>query len=249
MKDDYTDVFRSAAAAAKYDEVVYAPGSPAALINERQRTFLRELVGSGFGGIRPVQHDFACGSGRAIENLVGCVSAAHGYDTSTEMIERARARGLPAEFHPIPADGPIPEPAGTNGTPAIVTMFRLFLNVGPDVRDRAVAFAAKALPTADSGLLVIENHGNRSSLRHLSGLRKRGRDGWFNELSHAEVSDLLARYGFQIEDLHGFALLPQGTHRKAGLRPLARAVDAAGSRLHTLAPYARCVLYIARRAR
>jgi hypothetical protein len=121
------------------------------------------------------------------------------------------------------------------------------LNVGPEVRDRAVAFAAKALPDAGSGLLVIENHGNRSSLRHLSGLRKRGGDAWFNELSHAEMRDLLGRHGFRIEDIRGFALLPQGTHRPAALRPLARIVDAAGSRLHALAPYCRCVLYIARR--
>jgi len=128
-------------------------------------------------------------------------------------------------------------------------MFRLFLNVSPEIRERAIAFAAKALPAAESGLLVIENHGNRASLRHLSGLRKRGRGSkaWFNELSHAEVSEQLARHGFRIEDTRGFALLPQGTHRPAGLRPLARAIDATGSRVHALAPYARCVLYVARR--
>jgi SAM-dependent methyltransferase len=248
MKDNYGEVFRSATAAAKYDEVVYAPGSPAALINERQRTFLRDLVASTFGGDKPVQHDFACGTGRAIENLSECVVAAHGYDTSAEMIERARARGLPAEFHLVDQDGPIPEPAPANGRPAIVTMFRLFLNVRPEVRDRAVAFAAKALPDSDSGLLVIENHGNRSSLRHLSGLAKRGRDAWFNELSHDEVHDVLARHGFRIQSIRGFALLPQGTHRPPGLRPVARAIDAYGSRLHALAPYARCVLYVARRS-
>ena len=247
MKDDYTDVFRSAVAAAKYDEVVYAPGTPAALINERQRAFLRELVTSAFGSVKPVQHDFACGTGRAIENLVGCVANAHGYDTSAEMIERARARGLPAEFHVVAPDGPVPNPAPADGRPAIVTMLRLFLNVDAEIRERAIEFAAKALPAADSGLLVIENHGNRASLRHLSGLRKRGDDAWFNELSHAEVREPLARHGFRVEDTRGFALLPQGTHRPAGLRPLARAIDAAGSRVHALAPYSRCVLYVARR--
>ena len=76
MKDGYTEVFQSDRAAEKYDEVVYAPGTAAALINERQRAFLRRLVREEFGDEKPVQHDFACGTGRAVENLAGYVRAA-----------------------------------------------------------------------------------------------------------------------------------------------------------------------------
>lgn len=246
MKDGYTEVFQSDRAAEKYDEVVYAPGTAAALINERQRAFLRRLVREEFGDEKPVQHDFACGTGRAVENLVGYVRAAYGYDSAVEMIARARERRLPAAFRVVPADGPVPDPMPTTG-PAIVTIFRLFLNVGDDVRDRAVAFAAKILTKPDSGILVIENHGNSRSLRHLTAApRKRG-DEWFNELSHRKVREILARHGFTIESMHGFALLPKGAHRPRLLRPIARAVDAIGSRIRFLAPYSRCVLYVARR--
>jgi hypothetical protein len=245
MKKGYTEVFRSDDAAEKYDEVVYAPGTAAALINDRQRAFLRRLVRSRFGDEKPVQHDFACGTGRAIENLEGHVSAAYGYDSAVEMITRARERKLPGAFRVVPADGPVPDPMPTSG-PAIVTVFRLFLNVGPDVRDRAVAFAAKVLTGPDSGVLVIENHGNSRSLRHLSARRKRG-DEWFNELSHREVRETLERHGFTIESMRGFALVPKGAHRPRWLRPIARAADAIGSRMRLLAPYSRCVLYVARR--
>ena len=42
---------------------------------------------------RPVQHDFACGTGRAIRLLHGLVRAAHGYDVSAVMLAKARESG------------------------------------------------------------------------------------------------------------------------------------------------------------
>ena len=92
--------------------------------------------------------------------LHGLVRAAHGYDTSAaDAGQGARGRASYAELHQVAGDGPVPEPVDA-GAPALVTMFRLLLNVD-DVRDRAIAFAAKVLPHGDSGLLVVENHGNR----------------------------------------------------------------------------------------
>src|SRR3712207_8603476 len=63
------------------------------------------------------------------------------------------------------------------------TMFRLLLNVDDAVRDRAIAFAAKALPDADAGLLIVENHGSADSLRHL-----RDRKSTRLNSSHADIS-------------------------------------------------------------
>jgi hypothetical protein len=40
-----------------------------------------------------MQHDFACGTGRAIRQLRGLVREAHGYDTSATMLAQARATG------------------------------------------------------------------------------------------------------------------------------------------------------------
>ncbi len=191
MTTDYTKVFQDADAVEKYETVTYAPDSYASRINERQQAYLRGLVQREFGDRAPVQHDFACGTGRAIRTLHGLVREAHGYDTSAEMMAKAAEVGSQAHWHQVPMDGPVPEPVRA-GYPAIVTMFRLLLNVHADVRDRAIAFAAKALPDADSGLLVVENHGNASSVRHLRARRHSG-ERWFAELSHEQVGELLAR--------------------------------------------------------
>src|SRR3954463_321782 len=137
MRTDYTQIFQDAAAVEKYEHIVYAPDSYWSAINRRQRQYLRSLARRAFPYRRPVQHDFACGTGRAIRILHGLVRGAHGYDTSAAMLERAKSSGVFAPLHPIPETGPLPRP-DTDGSPALVTIFRLLLNVPDDVRDRAL---------------------------------------------------------------------------------------------------------------
>ncbi len=81
MTSDYTLVFQDTEAVEKYESVTYAPDTYASRINDRQRDYLRTLVRREFGPNAPVQHDFACGTGRAIRTLHGLVREAHGYDT------------------------------------------------------------------------------------------------------------------------------------------------------------------------
>lgn len=243
--DHYTRVFQDAAAVEKYEHVVYAPDSYSSAVSRRQQAFLRALVKRSFPYRRPVQHDFACGTGRAIRLLHGLVRAAHGYDTSPAMLAKASEVGAYAELHQIDADGPVPAPASTDG-PTIVTVFRLLLNVDETVRDRAIAFAAQALPHRDSGLLVVENHGNRHSLRHLRHRRNADRR-WYAELSHDEVTALLARHGFTVTQRRGFALFPKGWYERRWLSPAVRLIDAACGSLGLLSRYAVIVLYVARR--
>ena len=241
MTADYTKVFQDADAVEKYESVTYAPDTYASRINDRQRAYLRGLVTREFGDRAPVQHDFACGTGRAIRTLHGLVRAAHGYDTSAEMMAKAAEVGTEASFHQVPIDGPVPEPVDA-GLPAVVTMFRLLLNVDDGIRDRALAFAAKALPTSEAGLLVVENHGNASSVRHLRARRHSGQR-WFAELSHEQVAELFGRHGFEVVERRGFSMLTPSLHA----HPLARAADAAARRLPGSDAYAVNVLYAARR--
>jgi len=240
LTTEYTKVFQDANAVDKYEHVTYAPDSYASRINERQRAYLRKLVDREFD-TPPVQHDFACGTGRAIRTLHGMVRDAHGYDTSAEMMAKAAEVGSQARWHQVPMDGPVPSPVPA-GYPAIVTMFRLLLNVHADVRDRAIAFAALALPEAESGLLVVENHGNAGSLRHLRARRHSG-ERWFAELSHDEVEELFDRHGFEIIERRGFSMLTESLDNL----PLARAADAALRRLPGSDGFAVNVLYTARR--
>jgi predicted TPR repeat methyltransferase len=241
LTTDYTKVFQDAAAVEKYETVTYAPDSYASQINQRQRDYLRTLVRREFGPRAPVQHDFACGTGRAIRTLHGLVLEAHGYDTSAAMMAKAAEVGSHATWHRIDVGGPVPEPAEA-ARPAIVTMFRLLLNVDEAVRDRAMSFAAKALPSSRSGLLVVENHGNAGSLRHLRARRHRG-DRWFAELSHEQVEKLMVRHGFEIVERRGFSMITPSLHGN----PMIRAADAAMRKLPGTDGYAVNVLYAARR--
>jgi SAM-dependent methyltransferase len=245
MRADYARIFQDEDAVERYERMVYAPATYPSAVNARQRAYLRELSRRAFPHRRPVQHDFACGTGRALRLLHGAVRAAHGYDTSAAMLARARGARVRAELHEIAEDGPLPVPATTDG-PALVTVFRLLLNVPVEVRDRATGFAASVLPDPTSGLLVVENHGNRTSLRHL-GRGRHADDSWFAELSHAEVRRLLARYGFEIVERRGFAICPPGAYRKRWLRPLAQWVDDLAANVPWLAGVCTNVLYVARR--
>jgi SAM-dependent methyltransferase len=242
---DYGRIFQDPEAVEKYENVTYAPDSYASRINERQRAYLRRLVRRRFPARRPAQHDFACGTGRAVRALHGLVREAHGYDTSAEMMAKAAAVGSVATWHKVAPDGPVPEPVPA-GRPAIVTMFRLLLNVDDAVRERALAFAAKALPDPDAGLLVVENHGNAGSMRHLRARRNAGRR-WFAELSHQEVPGLLGRHGFAVVERRGFSMLTQGCYDRRALRPVARVADATVTRLPGAAACAVNVVYTARR--
>jgi hypothetical protein len=179
--------------------------------------------------------------------LHGLVRAAHGYDPSPAMLDRARDSGLFAQWHEIPASGPTPEPATVDG-PAVVTVFRLLLNVSDEVRHRALAFAARVLSDAGAGLLIVENHGNAASLRRLRARRHAG-DPWFAELSHHQVAELLAAHGFTVIDRHGCALLPRGAYRRRFLRPVARRLDDLLCRTSWFSRWATDVLYVAQRVK
>jgi hypothetical protein len=245
MRHDYTQIFQDHLAVDKYEDVVFAPDSYASAVNSRQRAYLRTLVATAFPERRPVQHDFACGTGRAIRLLHGLVRDAHGYDTSSAMLARAASSGIFARLHQVPEHGPLPV-RPRDGSPALVTIFRLLLNVPESVRDRAIGFATELLPHRCSGLLVVENHGNRTSVRHLRHRRRAG-DPWFNELSHEQVEAMLARYGFTVVARRGFALCPSGAYARRWLRPLARAIDGLAWRIPALSGIATNVLYVARR--
>ena len=243
MQTDYTEVFQNPEAVAKYANETYAAGTFSSTVSSRQEQWLRGFVSESFDSA-PVQHDFACGTGRAIRMLEGVVDSAHGYDTSEAMLAKATDLDTNAQLHLVSASGPLPS---VTDHPAIVTIFRLLLNASDTVRDRAMEFAAGMLPDADSGLLICENHGNRGSLRHLKAVfGNLDTQQWFAELSDTDMVNLLERHGFEIVARQGFTMLTQGFYRTAPLSWLAP-VDDFLSRRRWSARVATNVVYIARR--
>jgi SAM-dependent methyltransferase len=244
-RTDYSQVFQNTTAVDRYEGVQYAADSQSSAVNRRQRRYVRSLVASMFPDRKPTQHDFACGTGRAVELLRDLVVDAHGYDVSAQMIDRAQAYGYRAQWHVVAATGPVPDPEPTDG-PSIVTIFRLLLNVPDDVRERAIAFAAKALPTPSAGVLIVQNHGSRRSLRHLSA-RKHANNPWYSELSDANIYEIFDRYGFELVQRKGCAIFPRGWYRPKATKPIVRRLDTALCRLRVFDRWAVDVLYVARR--
>lgn len=246
MRPDYTEVFQDPQAVTKYAEETYAAGTFSSTVSERQRQWLRGFVSQMFEA-PPVQHDFACGTGRAIRMLEGMVSAAHGYDTSAAMLAKAADLGTRARLHLISPTGVLP--TGSD-QPNLVTLFRFLLNASEPVRHRAMQFAAGMLPDRNAGLLVCENHGNARSLRHLKAVfGKLDTELWFAELSHEELLELFDQYGFEVVASQGFTLLTRSFYHRAALSWFAPGVDDVVSRRRWSAKLATDVVYVARRKR
>ncbi|WP_025273879.1 methyltransferase domain-containing protein [Haloglycomyces albus] len=225
MVDNYSDVFQDRSAVDKYQDRTYARGTYSSIVSARQASWLRSFIREAFPD-PPVHYDFACGTGRAARMVDGTVAVTHGYDPSHAMLAKARDLGTPGHLHHIDPVGPVPELDMDPQRHNLVTAFRLLLNVEESVRDRFMEFASAALPKAESGLLVVENHGNASSIRRLR--RTFGRldtNSWFQELSHREVEELFDHHGFELVGIHGFTLFTQGFYRQP-LKFVARPTDA-----------------------
>ena len=248
MPDDYASAFRSEHAAARYDDTTYDPQSYDSFIGGLQAAWLREFVTTEFPGESPALHDYACGTGRIIEALTGAVSEAHGYDVSADMLAAASRKGLPAQLHLVQARPTPVSLDGSPGRPLLVTMFRLLLNAPDPVRRDSLRFAADLLRQSEHAVLVVNNHGNRWSLRSLRRLRPLADGDWFHSLSTRDVRRLAGEHGLVVRRGHGFGLLPRGLHATAA-RGLARRVDrwAAGQRW--LAPVSIDIAYVVTPAR
>lgn len=225
----------------KYGQGPYSPESYALIVSIRQRSYLRRLVRASFTDRRPVQHDYGCGTGRALRLLQGMVREAHGYDSSYEVIEAARESGLRARLHEIPSGDPAPAPVPAD-PPSIVTVFRPLRYTPGESRGHAVEFAARVLPSYDSGLLVLEQQRGYRLRRS-----REQADPWLAYPSAAQVAAVLRRYGFTVVARHACAMLPIGAYRSRLLRPLVYRLDGLLCRLEALSRFAVVALYVARR--
>jgi SAM-dependent methyltransferase len=122
----------------------------------------------------------------------------------------------------------------------IVTAFRFFVNVEPELRRPALRALRNHL--AADGVLIANVHGNSRSLRHLSvAIRRRWpsratEPDMLNEMSAADFKALCDDAGLVVQEVHGYGMCPPGLYRTA-LRPIARRIDdwLANSRLARLA--------------
>jgi SAM-dependent methyltransferase len=206
----YRETFAERRNAAKYDEIVYAPGSSAEILWRVESQIVRELALEAVRGhARATYLDFACGTGRVLALLEDVAANATGIDVSAPMLERAGDRCKRAQLlnQDITAPGtPI------EGRYDLITSFRFLTNAEPALR--AAGLRALHDRLKDDGMLLINTHGNPWSHRLLllpyHWLRDRlaGRS-LFGYLSNHTTRRLLREAGFRVERVIGMGFVPQ----------------------------------------
>lgn len=242
----YADHFRRPEAVAAYLET-YAPGSGTGdeLVWTAERERLAVVVAGLVhqrAGLRAL--DYACGGGRILRELAASCREVHGWDSSPAMLLACAAAVPQAQLRLVDlASGEAP----THEYFDLITAFRLLLNLEPE--HRLVILRRLAALLHPDGVLVVNNHGNRNSLRHLSiRFGRRGRSRFCNELSHRQVTELLEAAGLRPVSESGYGWVPELFYRQGWSSSWARRLDSLLIRHLRTRRLAIRVLYVARRS-
>ena len=190
----------------------------------------------------PITHlDFACGTGRILEFLRPFTSQSVGLDVSESMLGRCRAKAPDAEI--INADITHTDVLG-HRTFRLITAFRFFAHAQPELRTQAME--ALSWHLADDGILVFNNHRNRSSTLLALG-RCLGREVW--GMSRGEVAELVASAGLAVDEVFAVGALPISDHRPMLFPPSVHATADRAVNLCGLGPIlCQDCIYVCRRA-
>jgi len=193
--------------------------------------------------------DFACGTGRITRLTEEIFAEVDALDISPAMVEVARAAGRQARFH---VGNILESPNLCPGPYASITSFRFLLNIDPSLRVPVLTQLCHRLKP--DGMLILNLHGNRHSLRHPAILWKRWRhtndpdkdELMLNDMSQGEVENCLEAAGFFIERVYGTGVLPPTVYRWP-LRALWRRMDRRLSGLSWLNRFCIDLIFVCRR--
>jgi len=211
---------------AVYDRTIAASALDAHM-DRWERVHLHRIVSRFYPKLIPRYLDFACGTGRITAHLAAHAVETYGVDVSESMLEVARARCGQARF--MHAD--LTRGEGDLGLFDVVTAFRFFGNAQDELRCAALAAINHHLKPG--GHLILNNHRNPQSFLGLCYRLGAGVPAL--DLSHAKLTRLLRRHGFEIvaQRAIGFWLL------RFRLATAACLESAAARRLESAFQYAR----------
>jgi len=193
--------------------------------------------------------DFACGTGRITRLTEEIFSEVDALDISPAMVGLARAACPRARFS---VGNILENPNLCPGPYASITAFRLLLNLDPPLRLPILAGLRQRLKPG--GMLLINLHGNRQSLRQPAILWKRWRQRndsaqsglMLNDMSRKEVERCLEASGFLVERVYGTGLLPPTVYRWP-LRSLWNRIDCWLSEIRFLERFCIDLIFVCRK--
>ncbi len=192
--------------------------------------------------------DFACGTGRITKVAEEIFPEVDALDISSSMVELARETCPRAHFFV----GNVLEDSGLCPGPyTSISSFRLLLNLDAELRIPILRQLHRRLD--ESGLLMVNVHGNKTSLRQPAIVWKKWRHGghlpaglMLNAMSVAETEDCLRQAGFEVTSRQGMGILPPTCYRLP-LRAFWLGLDRWLSGWSFLQPYAIDVIFVCKK--
>ncbi len=185
--EDYRDIHKSRGG--EYDETIFS--SPLDAYMDRWEGYhLEQVLTRLFPAQIPRYLDFACGTGRITRRIEPRAIESVGGDISDSMLDAARSKCQSTTF--VCAD--LTRDGAQLGLFDLVTSFRFFGNAQDDLRESALAVINRHLQPG--GYLIINNHRNPNSL--LGYAERSASSEKVMDLSHAKITALLRRHGFEI---------------------------------------------------
>lgn len=173
-----------------------------AMVWRLEQRALDGILDTQFPNLKPAHLDFACGTGRVLGYLAGRVRSSTGVDVASSMLKVAMETAPGAEL--IEADLTQRDVLG-NRSFDLITAFRFFPNAESELRKSVLEVMRRHL-TPD-GVVVFNNHKNRSSLRARIS-RFLGREAATRTMVHGEVQALVAEARLRIVRTIPLAILP-----------------------------------------
>lgn len=249
MNRPYSDSFTPSSAPATYENTQFGLNSYWTALWPHERRLLRVTAESCKRRKPDFSYlDFACGTGRIVAAIEDLPARSVGIDVSPAMLDVARQRVQHATLQCLDI---VSQPDEVAEQFDLITAFRFFLNVEPDLR--AVAMRALALRLRDSdSLLVFNNHGNPLSFQFPRWLVYQLRGARFRAnaprrfLSHRTVLRLLRASGLQIRRTTAMGYFPRQLYR-LGLGPVLARVEGLLSHVPALRPFGLNRVYVVSR--
>jgi SAM-dependent methyltransferase len=213
----YPDRFLKTDVARDYACQEYGAKSYATAIWKWQEPLIRELLEEIHRKNPSGRHlDFACGTGRITILTETIFPEVDALDISPAMVEIAREACQRAHFS---VGNVLEDSALCPGPYSSVSTFRLLLNLDPPLRRPILACLNQRLES--DGMLLLNLHGNRHSLRQPAIIWKKWRHQgktidsslMLNDMSLRESRETFEAAGFQIERIYGIGFLPPTVYR------------------------------------